>query len=126
MLASTLQAAWGVAPRFHLLPSSLFDRWFMLIIFSCIPPFLIQSYQTWNSAKQSISDDYTFATGHTPFGFFSTSIKLSSFLKDSISRSLLLKMVNETSSELRDYLKQIQVFFFLFLFLFFFFKKKKE
>lgn len=80
VLGAVLETAWGVAP----------------------------SYQTWSSIRNEISEDYTFAAGFTPFGPFSTSLRLSFALKDAAMRSLLLHYKNQTATEIRDYLTRFQ------------------
>lgn len=80
VLGAVMETAWGVAP----------------------------SYQTWSSIRNEISEDYTFAAGFTPFGPFSTSLKLSFALKDASMRALLLHHKNQTATLLRDYLTRFQ------------------
>jgi len=69
---------------------------------------LLCRFQTWSSIRNTISEDFTFATGLTPFGPFGVSLGLSFVLKDASARALLLQYKNQTISELREFLNRFQ------------------
>ena len=66
------------------------------------------SYETYSTAIGGLREDHLFAVGHTPFGPFSRSTKLSKSIEDSTWRNVLVWHLAETLEALAGIRKEIE------------------
>ncbi|BAS98383.1 uncharacterized protein [Oryza sativa Japonica Group] len=79
IIASVLQSMWGVSP----------------------------THQSWSPEHNATVVDYTWSTGHTPFGPFSETKSLSFVQKDAARRNVLLTTLNYTITSAIDVLESM-------------------
>uniref|UniRef100_A0A0D9WRK2 DUF7906 domain-containing protein n=1 Tax=Leersia perrieri TaxID=77586 RepID=A0A0D9WRK2_9ORYZ len=79
IIASVLQSMWGVSP----------------------------THQSWSPEHNATVVDYTWSTGHTPFGPFSETKSLSFVQKDAARRNVLLTSLNYTITSAIDVLESM-------------------
>uniref|UniRef100_A0A0E0LD03 DUF7906 domain-containing protein n=1 Tax=Oryza punctata TaxID=4537 RepID=A0A0E0LD03_ORYPU len=79
IIASVLQSMWGVSP----------------------------THQSWSPEHNATVVDYTWSTGHTPFGPFSETKSLSFVQKDAARRNVLLTTMNYTITSAIDVLESM-------------------
>ncbi|KAF0904116.1 hypothetical protein E2562_031839 [Oryza meyeriana var. granulata] len=79
IIASVLQSMWGVSP----------------------------THQSWSPEHNATVVDYTWSTGHTPFGPFSETKSLSFVQKDAARRNVLLTTLNYTITSAIDVFKSM-------------------